>query len=91
MIAGGSGATYTPTMEILGRVDHGVIVPEGKVRLPEGAIVRIVYESVTNDRTAPGEEIIEFPLVRSKRPGSVHLTNQRIQKILDEEDLAPRH
>jgi hypothetical protein len=31
-------------MEMLGRVAHGVIVPQGGEPLPEGATVRIVYE-----------------------------------------------
>lgn len=91
MIADAGGATYTRNMEIIGRVDHGVIVLQGETRLPEGAVVRILYDPAPADIASPGGGIVEFPLVRSKYPGSVHLTNQRIQEILDEDDLAPRH
>ena len=80
-------------MEMLGRVDHGVIVPQSDAPLPEGALVRIVYEPDPDESNRPGHggTIVEFPLVRSRFPGSVHLTNQRIQEILDEEDFSPGH
>lgn len=80
-------------MELLGRVDHGVIVPQGDAQLPEGATVRIVYEPQAAEQTesplsGKKEYRVKFPLVHSKYPGSVHLTNQRIQEILDEDDLS---
>jgi hypothetical protein len=79
-------------MELLGKVDHGVIVPQGDVRLPEGAIVRVEY-----DAPEPSGLVVEydergfvkFPLIRSKQPGSVTLTNEKIQEMLDEEEFSP--
>ncbi len=34
---------------------------------------------------------VVFPLVRSKRPGTLRLTGKRIAEILDEEDASPQH
>ena len=79
-------------MELLGRVNRGVIVLQGDVHLPEGATVRIVYELRTStepSKTSKDPEYrVQYPLVHSKHPGSVHLTNDRIQEILDEEDFS---
>lgn len=79
-------------MELLGRVNGGVVVPQGEASLPEGATVRIVYEpppsEPVDEMTADQAYRVEFPLVHSKYPGSVNLTNRRIQEILDEDDLS---
>jgi len=37
-----------------------------------------------------GKKGVQFPLVHSKHPGTLHLTGQRIAEILDEEDASPR-
>lgn len=74
-------------MEILGRVHNGVVVPEAPHALPEGAVVRIVVDTAhPAPDAAPGKRIT-LPLVRTNNPGSVHLTNDRIQEILLEQDL----
>ena len=39
-------------------------------------------------RVAENQLKVEFPLIRSNAPGSVHLTNEMIGQILDEEDAA---
>ncbi len=90
MLVGRAASVYDRCMELLGKVDHGVIVPQGDVHLPEGAMVRIMYDAATVEAPVkvPGYRV-EFPLVRSKYPGSVHLTNQRIQELLDEDDVSP--
>jgi hypothetical protein len=75
-------------MELLGKVDHGVIVPQGEAHLPEGVTVRIVYEPQAEPAKQPGYRV-QFPLVESDKPGSVKLTSERIQEILDEDDMAP--
>lgn len=74
-------------MELLGHVDHGVIVPHGDGNLPEGAVVRIFYEPESTATKKPGRRVT-FPLVESDRPGALHLTNERIAEILDEDDLS---
>lgn len=77
-------------MEILGRVQNGVIVLDGNPNLPEGAVVTVLYPAMTKPPPAAERKRVSFPLVRSTRPGSVHLTNERLAEILDEEDAAPR-
>lgn len=72
----------------MGRVNHGVIVPQGDALLPEGAEVRIVYEPQAVTKKAGSR--VQFPLVRTGKPGTLHLTNERIAEILDEEDFSPR-
>jgi hypothetical protein len=78
-------------MEIQGRVQNGVIVLEGGQTLPEGTTVMVVPCMKPVIRKAKKQGRVEFPLVRSKHPGTLHLTNQRIAEILDEEDVSPRH
>jgi len=77
-------------MELLGRVDHGVIVPQGDASLPEGAMVRIVYEPQAEKSVKKPGYRVQFPLVRTGKPGTLHLTNETIAEILDEEDFSPR-
>jgi len=73
-------------MEIRGRVHNGVVVLEGELRLPEGTEV-IVSSGAAPETKPVGEQRIEFPLVRSRRPGSLHLTGQRIAEFLEEDDV----
>jgi hypothetical protein len=71
-------------MELTGRVEHGVVVLPSGVSLPEGAMVTVFYRAT---QTKSGKRV-DFPLVSSGEPGTIHLTNERIQEILDEEDIA---
>jgi hypothetical protein len=75
-------------MEILGRIHKGVIVLDGNPALPEGASVVVTYTAPVANATTVEKKRVPFPLVRSANPGSVHLTNQRIAEILDEEDVS---
>lgn len=77
-------------MSIGGRVQNGVVIPDGGYPLPEGAIVSI---SIVGPSPMPATKgpPISLPLVRSANPGSVKLTNERIGEILEEEDVPPRH
>ena len=74
-------------MELSGRVHNGVVVPEDPQALPEGAVVRIVIEETQLKPDASQGQRITLPLVPTNNPGSVHLTNDRIQEILLEEDI----
>jgi hypothetical protein len=76
-------------MELLGRVNHGVIIPVGDMQLPEGTTVRIVYEPQPGEPQKKTGRPVVFPLVESDKPGSLHLTNEMIADILDEDDLSP--
>jgi hypothetical protein len=75
-------------MTIPGRVQNGVVVLDGDAALPEGAAVVVSYS------TAPlkpaGKTRVQVPLVRTGEPGTVHLTNQQIAEILDDQDAASR-
>jgi len=72
-----------------GRVHDGVVVLEGGPVLPEGIAVTVSCD-VPPISTPPIErKRVEFPLVRSKHPGSLHLTAERIADILEEEDVSP--
>ena len=77
-------------MEMLGRVDHGVIVPQGGQPLPEGATVRIVYEPQAEKLAKKPRHRVQFPLVRTGKPGTLHLTNEMIAESFDEDDFSPR-
>ena len=73
-------------MEISGRVQNGVVVLDGNALLPEGAAVTVRVQTRLIMRVAENQLEVEFPLIRSSAPGSVHLTNEMIGQILDEED-----
>lgn len=74
-------------MQIPGHVHNGVVVLDGGVILAEGT--RVVVSQLSRVEQGPQREKkpVELPLVSSGEPGSVHLTNERMYEILDEEDL----
>lgn len=75
-------------MVVLGRVQNGVVVLEGKAAIPEGAVVTVSYGEPAATNSTAGQPRVHVPLVRTGRPGSVALTGERIAEILDEEDAA---
>jgi hypothetical protein len=83
-----AAAADNTRMEIPGRVHNGVVVLDGKTSLPEGSTVTAVYPGVQIWRKAGSKKRVKFPLVRSKHPGALELTNERIAEILEEENLA---
>ena len=74
-------------MELNGFVQNGVIVLSEGATLPEGTPV-----TVTCGADAPAAQSerkrIQVPLVRTGRPGSMNLNNDRIAEIFNEEDVA---
>src|SRR5690348_6980389 len=64
------------SMVIPGRIKNGVVVLEGGPALPEGTAVSVSCDLPPTGK-APRQERVKFPLVRSKRPGTLHLTAQR--------------
>ena len=75
-------------MEVPGRVQNGVVVLDDSTLLPEGAAVMVTFRAKPEIRVAKNQRRVEFPLVPSSAPGSVHLTNEMIAEILDEEDAS---
>ena len=76
-------------MEIAGRIQNGVVVLDSPVSLPEGAVVSVSYSAAPAIHLAQTKQSrVEFPLVRSANPGSVHLTNEMIGEVLDDEDAS---
>ena len=74
-------------LEYSGRVKNGVVVVNGSVKLPEGALVTVTLSSPLM-YASNNQRVVEFPLIQSSSPGSVHLNNEMINEIFDEEDEA---
>ncbi len=70
-------------MNLSGIVKNGVIILDDGHSLPEGTHVRV---SVVGSTLISSKHRVTFPLVPSKKPGSVQLTNTMIGEILDAED-----
>jgi hypothetical protein len=72
-------------MTLTGHIQNGVVVLDGGTTFPEGTRVCVF--------PIPPQPVIvmkpgELPVVLGGEPGSVHLTNERINEILEEEDIA---
>ncbi|MFV1969029.1 MAG: hypothetical protein ACC628_26715 [Pirellulaceae bacterium] len=74
-------------MKASGRIQNGVVVLDGSASFPEGAAVTVTLQTKSVIRVAKNQKRVAFPLVPSSAPGSLHLTNERIHEILDEEDI----
>src|SRR5262245_12844232 len=72
----------TSGMEVPGHVRDGVVVLDGNPNLPEGAVVTVSYPATASAPPAGERKRVQFPLLHSAQPGSVHLTNDRIAEIL---------
>jgi hypothetical protein len=75
-------------MELNGRVQNGVIVLTDGFSLPEGTPVTVSCSLEGTSQPPPKKKRVQLPLVRTGEPGSMHLTNERIAEIFDEEDVA---
>jgi hypothetical protein len=78
------------SMVISGHVQNGVVVLDGGLALPEGAVVVVSYPGPVAANTADKSERIEVPLVSTGEPGTVSLTGEQIADILDREDVSSR-
>jgi hypothetical protein len=74
-------------MQIPGNIQNGVVVLDGGATLPEGTRVVVCQLSPVDQERQPEEKPALFPLVSSGEPGSIHLTNERICELLDEEEI----
>jgi hypothetical protein len=77
-------------MIIPGRVKNGVVVLAKGEKLPDGTAVTVSCEISPFSKKPAKKRRVEFPLVPSKHPGTLRLTNKRISEILDQEDVSPR-
>jgi hypothetical protein len=75
-------------MTLTGHIQNGVVVLDGGMIFPEGTRVTVTQVPPLPPEPQPEKRRVEFPLVRTGMPGSVHLTNERIAEILNEEDIA---
>jgi hypothetical protein len=75
-------------MKFPGRIENGVVVFDDEVSLPECAVVMVSFGERPLIQVAKDQKRVEFPLVPSPNPGSVHLTNEMIGELLDEEDAS---
>jgi hypothetical protein len=75
-------------MEIRGRVHNGVVILDGEMSLPDGTIVTVSYPESSPTIPSESGHRVQFPLVRSNRPGSLDLTAERIAELWEEDDLA---
>jgi hypothetical protein len=74
-------------MTMFGHVQNGVVVPDSGTAFPEGS--RVSVTPLPNSSEAPSEtRRIDFPLVRTGKPGTWDLTNEQIGEILEEEEIA---
>ena len=71
-----------------GHVENGVMVLDGDFMLPEGARGIVSELSHLENGVESDKSQADLPLVPSRESGSVHLTNERIYEVLDEDDIA---
>lgn len=74
-------------MDVSGHVQNGVVVLDGGVVLPEGAVVRVLCSAGPTIRVAPVRKRAQLPVVKTGQPGSLGLTNERIAEILEAEEI----
>jgi len=74
-------------MELNGFVQNGVIVLTDGSSLPEGTPVTVTC-GVDVPVPQPEKKRVQVPLVRTGRPGTMNLDNDRIAEIFNEEDVA---
>lgn len=71
-------------MTLIGHIQNGVVVLDEGMTFPEGTRVAV--------SPLPTQPVIamkpgELPVVMGGEPGSVDLTNERINEIFEEEDI----
>jgi hypothetical protein len=79
---------HNERMDIPGRVENGVVVLEGGVRLPEGAQVVVSLRTRPNIRVAPAQRPVQLPIFDYDGLPDIDLTNDQIAEILAREDAS---
>jgi len=75
-------------MEIIGRVQNGVVVLEDGPPLPEGMEVIVSFPDPAHLEPPAPRQRVSLPLIRTGRPGSLRLTAERIAELLEDDDLS---
>ncbi len=75
-------------MDVPGRVENGVVVLEGGVKLPEGAQVVVSLRTRPDIRVAPTQRPVQLPIFDHDGPLDIDLTNDQIAEILTREDAS---
>jgi hypothetical protein len=84
-LANPAWAAHNYSMTVTGHIQNGVVVLDGGTTFPDGTPVFVFPLSPQPVLLmTPGE----LPVVLGGVPGSVHLTNERINEIFEEEDIA---
>jgi hypothetical protein len=74
-------------MEVQGRIHNGVVVPERELSLPEGTVVTVVYQVAPAPKPPDSGRRVRLPMVRSDRPGHLHLDAERVAELLNDDDV----
>ncbi len=75
-------------MEFHAVVQNGVVILPPGVSLAEGTVVVVQYEQEQVAVETRTRKRAQFPLVQSKRPGSIHLTNDMIAEFLNDTEIS---
>jgi hypothetical protein len=75
-------------MDVPGRVENGVVVLEGGMKLPEGAQVVVSLRRRPDIRVAPTQRPVQLPIFDYDGPPDIDLTNDHIAEILTREDAS---
>jgi hypothetical protein len=75
-------------MDVPGRVENGVVVLEGAMKLPEGAQVVVSLRRKPNIRVAPTQRPVQLPIFDYGGPPDIDLTDDQIAEILTREDAS---
>lgn len=75
-------------MNIPGRVENGVVVLEGPIKLPEGAQVVVSLRCEPSIRVAVMQRPVQLPIFDYEGAPDIQLTNDRIAEILTREDAS---
>ena len=75
-------------MDLPGRVENGVVVLEGGMKLPEGAQVMVSLRRKPNIRVAPTQRSVQLPIFDHDGPPDIDLASDQIAEILTREDAS---
>ncbi len=75
-------------MEFQAVVQNGVVVLPPGISLAEGTVVVVQYEQEQVAVEPRARKRAQFSLVQSKRPGSIHLTNDWIAEFLNDSEIS---
>jgi hypothetical protein len=75
-------------MDVPGRVENGVVVLEGAMKLPGGAQVVVSLRRKPNIRVATTQHPVKLPIFDYDGPPDIDLTNDEIAEILTRDDAS---